>query len=48
MQECSELVAAIEASLLNCGHDNRLYKDKLYRIVLFKGIMSVTLCDTVR
>lgn len=34
-------------SLLNCGHDNHLYKDKLYSIVLFKGII-LTLCDTIR
>lgn len=32
-------------SLLNCGHDNHLYKDKLYSIVLLKGI--ILLCDTI-
>lgn len=31
-------------SLLNCGHDNHLYKDKLYSIVLFKGIILMLRC----
>lgn len=34
-------------SLLNCGHDNHLYKDKLYSIVLFKGII-LTLCCVIQ
>lgn len=47
-KQCRENVLGSNfPSLLNCGHDNHLYKDKLHSIVLFKGIILM-LCGVIQ
>lgn len=48
LKQCRENVLGSNfPSLLNCGHDNHLYKDKLHSIVLFKGIIMM-LCRVIQ
>lgn len=47
LKQCTENgLGSNSPSFPNCGHDNHLVKDKLYSIVLFRGII-LTLCDIV-